>query len=492
MTVDGRTPVLVGVGAVEQREADPARAREPVELMVGALERAAEDAGAPSLLARAEVILIPRGFWDYPDPGRIVAERIGATDVRTLVAEIGVLQTTLLAEAATAIARGECDVALVVGGEAKYRSLRAKIQGVAAPLTAQAAVEPDRILRPVGEMMSRLEVERGLVMPVQQYAIIENALRFAQGLSLDAHRRQVAELWAGFSRVAVDNPHAWTRDVVDADTIREAGSGNAMLAFPYTKLHNSQWNVDQAAGLILCSLEAARAAGVSEDRMVFPHAVAESNHMQPLSERRVLPESPGFRHAGRRALEHVGIGIDQVEHLELYSCFPSAVRLQARELGVDPARSPTVTGGMTFAGGPLNNFVLQAWARMAEVLRESPGSFGMVNAVSGLMTKQGVTLWSTRPPERGFVAIDVSDEVRRDTEIIEVVADVKGGATVAGYTVRYDGDTPSQAVVYCDLEDGRRALVVSPDPALAAAMTNEEFCGRSVRLAADGSLYATD
>ena len=97
--VDDRTPVLVGVGAVRQREDDPAAALEPVALMAQALQRAADDAGAPALLARADRILIPRGFWDYADPARLVAERVGAVSARTLVAEIGVLQTTLLAEA---------------------------------------------------------------------------------------------------------------------------------------------------------------------------------------------------------------------------------------------------------------------------------------------------------------------------------------------------------------------------------------------------------
>ena len=76
-----RTPVLVGVGVVQQRAEDPREAREPLLLMGDALERAADDAGSRALLARADSIRIPRGFWDYSDPGRALAERFGASAV---------------------------------------------------------------------------------------------------------------------------------------------------------------------------------------------------------------------------------------------------------------------------------------------------------------------------------------------------------------------------------------------------------------------------
>ena len=78
MSVDPRTPVLIGWGTAQQRLDDPAQAREPVELMIAALERAADAAGDRGLLARADSIRAPRGFWDYPDPGRLIAERFGA------------------------------------------------------------------------------------------------------------------------------------------------------------------------------------------------------------------------------------------------------------------------------------------------------------------------------------------------------------------------------------------------------------------------------
>jgi len=483
-----RTPVLVGAAAVSQREEDPARAHEPSELMALALERAAEDAGSRQLLARADRIAAPRGFWDYADPCRLVAERVGASRARSEVAEVGVLQTTLLGRAAQAIARGEADVVLVTGGEAKYRQQRAARAGREAPLTRQTGVSPECVLRPAADILSRLEIDAGLTMPVRQYAMIENALRAAEHQGLDAHRRAVAELWSRMSAVAAANPDAWSREFVPADAIREPGGRNRMLAFPYTTLHNSQWNVDQAAGLVFCSLATARVLGLPRERWVFPLAVADSNHMRAMSERRALHRCPGFARAAERALAHAGRGPGELAHLELYSCFPVAVRVQARELSLDEARPLSVTGGMAFAGGPLNNFVLQALVRMAQVLRGDPGSTGLVTAVSGILTKQGVSLWSSEPAPAGFGFDDVSEATAREVEAVEVVGPVDAAATVASYTVLFEGEAPARSVLLCDLDDGRRALVATPDPALAAFATSEELCGRRVRLSASGDV----
>jgi len=453
--------------------------------MHDALVAAGADAGAPALLARASSIRIPCGFWDYPVPGRLIGERLGATAMKSIVAELGVLQTTLFGHAARAIAAGDEEIALIAGGEAKYRAMRAQRAGVEATLTQQpAGVEPDVVMRPHADIHGKLETEYTLLMPVNQYAVMENALRHAEGLSLAAHRQEVAELWASFSRTAAANPHAWQRDPLSAGEISEASPSNRMLAFPYTKLHNSQWNVDQAAGLILCSVEVARAAGIPESRWVFPLAVTESNHMLPLSERAEMHRSPGFRLAGERAFALAGLTPSAVDHVELYSCFPVAVRVQQRELGIAQDRVPTVSGGMAFAGGPLNNFTLQALVRMIEILRKDAGSSGLVTAVSGMLTKQGVSLWSSAPPSRPFAFADVTDEVVAATGRVEVTPVDEARGTVASYTVLYDGAEPARPILLVDLPDGRRTIVSPADGALARRAVTEDLCGRPVRIAA--------
>jgi acetyl-CoA C-acetyltransferase len=485
--IPDRTPVLVGVGAISQRCDDPRDAKEPLELLVAALDRAAEDAGSRALLARADRICAARGFWDYSDPCRFAAERFGASGAKTEVTEIGVLQTTLVGRAAAAIAAGEADVVLVAGAEARHRALRAKIAGVEAPTAKLPSRPADTVLRPHAPVLSPAEMRAGLLMPVAQYAMIENALRAAEGVSLEKHAAEIASLWAGFAAVARANPDAWLRDAPDAAALLDPAR-NPPQAFPYGKLHISQWNVDQAAGLVFCSAATARALGVPREKWVFPLAVADANQMIPFTERRALHRCPGFAKAAERAFARAGRAVADAAHREIYSCFPVAVRLQQREIGLGDDRPLTVTGGMAFAGGPLNHFTFQALVRLAQRLRDDAGSLGLLTAVSGIMTKQGVSLWSSEPGAAPFAHDDVTAATERETERIALAEGATGAATVASYTVLFDGGTAKRSVLLCDLHDGRRTLALTDDPALARLATSEELCGRAVRVAAGGAI----
>jgi acetyl-CoA C-acetyltransferase len=485
--LDPRTPVLVGIGIVEQREKDPARSREAVELMIDAALATGADCGAPALLASLERIAVPQGLWAYSDPGRLIARAVGALEARTVYAQIGILQQTLLGDACRRIAAGETGVELVVGGEARFRHLQAQIAGVEARETAFSE-PPDEVLAPAAELVLEAEAHSGLgYMPVGYYALIESAFRAASGLGVEAHRDRIAALYSRFSEIAAANPHAWKRQRVAAGEIRDATARNRMLAFPYTRLHNTSWNVDQAAALLLCSAECAERAGVPRERWVFPRASTESNHMLAVAQRAELHRSPGARLCGERALALAGLDVASIDLFELYSCFPIAVEVFAAELGIDPARDLTVTGGMPFAGGPLNNYVLQATARTAELLRAGAGRHALVSSVSGYLTKQGIGIWSREPGRFGDE--DVSDAVTAASPPRRVAAALDGVATIVGYTVMYHEDQPLCAVALLDQADGSRALANSRDAALMARMERDEWCGRSVRVEA-GQLRA--
>jgi len=483
------TPVLVGVAAVQQKMADYQQALEPVALMEQALRDAAADAGCMEILGQADEILVPKSLWGYSDPGRLLAEALGARSATTLLAEIGILQQSLLTRACQRITTGEAQVVLITGGEARYRALCAGKAGVEAPETPQVGVEPDITLRPEHEMWSSVESDSGLGMPVGYYAIMDSALRYKQGLSLAEHRDQMATMYARLSELAADNPDAWSDHAVSAAHIREHSPANRMLAFPYTKLHNSQWNVDQAAGLILCSARVAENLGIERHKWVFPRAFTESNFMSVVTSRKDLGASPGFRIAGHVALQLAGVSFNQIRLCELYSCFPYAVRAQLQEFGLDWLHNVSVTGGMTFGGGPLNNFVFQATVRMAQLLRQNPGETGLVTAVSGFLTKQACALWSCTPGAEGWACADVTEQVRAVSEVCDVVANYCGKASVAGYTVLYHGLYPWRAVAVFDLPDGRRTVAYSEDAQLMELMMAQECCGATYQVA-DGKFQS--
>lgn len=500
---EDRIPVLVGVAAANQRIEEAGQGQEPIQLMIAATRAAAADAQPASeddLLASIDDIAVPNGIWSYTNPAGLIATAVGAADAYTVFAEVGILQHTLLSRACSLIASGDASVTLVAGGEAKYRALRAQIAGIELAETDASDMPgapdldrpdsdgsepdaPDLFLQPHAELWSAVESAAGLGMPVGYYAIMDSALRYQQGQTVSEHRDQLADMYADFSQVAAANPDAWVREPVAAAYIRDASPKNKMLAFPYTKLHNSQWNVDQSAALLFCSVAKARELGIEESRWVYPLAAAESNHMNVVAERKDLHRSQGFEVAGQRAFEAAGRTPEEVQHMELYSCFPAAVRVQMAELGVDANRPLSVTGGMTFGGGPLNNFVFQATVKLAQILREHPGDTGMVTCISSFITKQGVALWSTSPNQSGFQALDVTDEVKAATPVCELVAAYDGEAEVAGFTVLYQGDAPWRGVAVCDLPNGARSVAYTEDAALINQMESSEFCGQSVTIA---------
>ena len=472
------TPVLVGVAAVQQKIADFHQALEPVALMERALRDAALDAGSSALLARADEILVPKGIWGYGDPGRLLAGAVAAPQAVTVLGEIGVSQQTLISRACQRIASGEIEVALVVGAEAKYRSLCASKAGAEAGETAQGDVEPDVMLLPDAELWSEVESAAGLGMPVGYYAIMDSALRYKQGLSPDEHRDQMAAMYARFSEIAAGNADAWSEQKVDAKTIREHSSANRMLAFPYTKLHNSQWNVDQSAALILCSAAVAQEVEIAPGKWIFPRATAESNFMSVVASRGDLGGCAGFHQAGEAVMAAAGISFDAIRLRELYSCFPYAVRSQLHEFSMAPGGDVSVTGGMTFAGGPLNNFVLQATVKMAQLLRDHPDEVGLVTTVSGMLTKQACALWSAQASPDSWSYSDVTEQVRARADVREIVSDYRGDAQVVGYTVLYQGDNPWRAVAVFDLPGGQRTVAYSENAQLMQAMMEQEFCGQ--------------
>jgi acetyl-CoA C-acetyltransferase len=185
----------------------------------------------------------------------------------------------------------------------------------------------------------------------------------------------------------------------------------------------------------------------------------------PLTARRDLHRSAGFAAAGARALELAGTDVDAVDHLDLYSCFPAAVRVQARELGITGERPLTITGGMTFAGGPLNTYVLQSTAAMADRLRGTR-SRGLVTTISGMLTKQAVAVWSGDPPP-AFRNAEVGDEARRATPTVEVVDEAHGEGRVVSWTVLHERGEPTATVAVVDLPRGARTVASGAPTELA-------------------------
>jgi len=529
MTVDPSTPVVVGVGQVTNRphtEGDGSLADrpEPLGLMLDAVAAAVEDCdgAAPggtapagrSLLARTGSLRVANPLsWHYVDPGALLAAELGIEPDQILVTTTGGNNPQSLVNAtAVAIGRGELDVSIIVGADCYYTQAAARRHPdrPLLPWTVQPAdTEPPTLFGNDRRGTTRSEEERGLDLPIHIFPLFENALRSESGRTLPEHEAHIGALWARFSEVAAGNPYAWLRDPVTADELTTVTESNRMIAYPYTKLQTANLQVDQGAAAILCSAAAAEAAGVPRDRWVFPLAGADAEDHWFLSHRADFHSSPAIRLAGAATLALAGTGIDEVGHVDLYSCFPSAVEIAAAELGLpddDPGRPLTVTGGLTFAGGPGNNYGTHSLATMVGILRADPGSTGLTTGLGWYLSEHSIGLYGTEPPgggssdpgllPDGTVVESAAGFARADPQAgvgslpqCSPDADARGEVTVETYSASFGrSGSPERAVVACRTLEGRRAWAHVTDPDQLAVLVTEEGCGRLGTLRADGEV----
>ena len=527
MTIDPFTPVVVGVGQVTNRphtegEGTLADRPEPLGLMLDAVGAAVEDCdgvgpgGAATagraLLARVGSLRVANPLsWHYLDPGVLLAEELGIEPSQILVTTTGGNSPQALVNAtALAIGRGEFEVAVVAGADCAYTQAAARRHPdrPLLPWTVQPAdTEPPTYFGSDRRGTTRAEEEQGLDLPIHIFPLFENALRAEAGRTLPEQLTHIGTLWSRFSDVAADNPYAWIRDPMTAEELTTVTEPNRMIAYPYTKLLTANMQVDQGAALILCSVAAARAAGVPEERWVFPRAGADADDHWFLSHRLDFHSSPAIRLAGASALDLAGASADEIGHVDLYSCFPSAVQIAAVELGFpvdDPDRPLTVTGGLTFGGGPGNNYGTHAVAAMVGALRADPGSLGLVTGLGWYLSKHSIGVYGTDPaPDRtaavlpdgtateqvpGFAwanpqaAVGALPQCSPD-------ADAEGEVTVETYSVGYGRDgSPTRAVVACRTPEGRRSWASVSDPDQLAVLVTEEGCGRLGTRRGDGQV----
>jgi acetyl-CoA C-acetyltransferase len=475
-SLDPRLPVLVGLGSADEDG--------PVtELMTAAVVAAAADAGAPQLLRSVDCITVLQGTWVLADPARAVAGHIGAPHAHTVRCEVGVSQQEVISYALTAVAAGTHDVVVVTGAEARAweRQGGVEAEDVRAPA--------DEVLRRPPDFVAPVELAAGIVVPpVQQYAVIENALGDAEGRSGTIQRDEIAALWARFNAVAVQNPDAAFGAPRSARAIADAGPDNRPLAFPYNKWHASQWTVNQASALLVCSAATAAEAGVPPDRWLFPHVALHSSEAVTLTARRHMEAWPAMEVLGRSAARHLGRPLSDLSLVELYSCFPAAVRIQQRALGLDPGGTPTLIGGMSFAGGPFNHYVLLSLVALGRRLRDEPDELGLVTTVSGMLSKPGLAVWSATPPPGPALVDDLAPSAIAATAVLPVAPAppaVPTRATVASFTVTYGGASglePARAAIVADLPDGARTAASCEDAVTARLAVTEGLIGRTVEV----------
>ncbi|HEX4903562.1 MAG TPA: acetyl-CoA acetyltransferase [Acidimicrobiales bacterium] len=491
MPLDPRTPVIVGVGQRSQRVDRGEPELEPVDLMVVAAQAALADAGIADATAIDSVRTVSLLSWRYADPGSLVAERLGVGHpVDSAVAAMGGNSPQmLLNQTALDILAGDAACVLLAGAEAWRSRTKHRADGGAPDWTKQPeGTPPAREIGSAVEMSHEAESALGIWLPIQVYPMFEQAHRHRLGRSSEEHLRVLGGLWSRFSEVAAENPHAWIQEAMTPEEVTTPSPTNRMVGLPYTKVMNSNNAVEQSAAVLVCTVEVAERLGVPRDRWVFPLAGSDAHEHPYVSHRDTLHTAPAIGVAGRAALDAVGLTIDDIDHVDLYSCFPVAVEVGASELGLSLDRQLTLTGGLSFAGGPWNDYVMHSIAAMVETVRADPGSTGLVWGNGGFLTKHAFGLYSTDPPAGGFQHRHPQDEIDA-LPSREVSMDHEGPAEVETFTVMHDKEgAPELGLVALLLDDGRRAWGKTEDADDLARMVSEDVIGQRVQRRADGQI----
>jgi acetyl-CoA C-acetyltransferase len=450
--------------------------------MVEALERAATDSGASSMLADIDELIAVSSFtWHTNDPALLVAQRLGLDATTRLSSVGGNTPQKFLNDAARRILAGELRCVAVVGAEAMYARLLARRVGrelewerqsddVASPVIATNDPAP----------LTAAEYGQGLNFPTNVYPLFENARRARLGWTIPEHVDHLGRLWSNFAEVAAKNPYAWIRDAPSPASIATPSATNRMVSFPYTKLLVANMPVDMAASYIMTSYEHATALGVARERMVFPQCGVDANDHWLISDRPQLDDSPAMR-AIWNELEGFGVTSDALTSIDLYSCFPTVVQSACDVLGIDAfdaARVPTITGGLTFGGGPGNNYVTHSIASMVDVLRADPTGQGLVSALGWFCTKHSWGVYGASPPPHGFRWSNPQDNVDRQPRCASEQRD--GAATVESYTVTHSSNgEPERLIVAARTSDGVRTWCHSTDATLMSEAENSELIGQT-------------
>ena len=506
--MDERTPVLIGAGQFTYR-GDPASSPAPTSLLKIAAERAAADAGigAQGLAAIDSLAVVgftidspgsKRGMIPHAtNPPATLSKAIGADPAWGVYSEMGGnTPQYLINMLAERIAKGESDLALTVGCEFLGSATKRATKGLS--FDDWAAIEDETLdaAPRVGDPRpgsTAYEIRHGLSRPINIYPLFENAVRARDKRSIPDHQQRMGELFSRFSAVGAKNPEAWFQTERTPEELITVSEKNRMIGFPYPKLLNAIMEVDQSAGVLIASVKKARELGIPEDKWVYLHGCADASDLWHPLDRQNFHSSPAMRLTGKRAFEMAGIGLSDIDVIDLYSCFPVAVEVGAEELGLelDDPRGLTVTGGLPYAGGPGNNYVMHSIAVMMDRLRAKKDSYGLITGNGWYLTKQSTGIYSTKAPDKPFE--------REDPKILqaeidalphpEIVEKPTGTGVIETYTVLHKREGPFLGIVVGRDANGRRFAANTPnDPATLASLEASEQIGRSGTVSQQGDL----
>ncbi|MES0875377.1 acetyl-CoA acetyltransferase [Sinimarinibacterium thermocellulolyticum] len=458
-----RQPVIIGVGESIDRGRSLAEAKEPMALMVEALQAAQQDAGT-ALLQHVDTLYVVREFsWPYVDPPGLLAWRLDMPASHRFYGEDGgETPIRCLHEAAQRIASGASGVVAVVGAEAAYTTAAAWKSNVPLPWQHRDSTAKT----PTGrDFVSETALVCGVVQPAHVYPFFENAFAAARGKTQAEALVESAEMYSRLSAIAARQPFAWSQRTYRPEEMLNTDADNRWVAWPYCKRMVANPMVNQGAAILLTNRARAREMGVADDRMIHVWGGAYAREHRDYLQRDSYSRSAAQTAVLQSVAERVG-GAQAFQALEIYSCFPCVPKMALHALGLPDDTSVSVTGGLSFFGGPLNNYMSHAAVAMTRVLREADERPALLYGQGEYLTKHHALVLSRCPDEGAFDDMNPCVQARADlmmSVVPELLHWYEGEATVETFTVLYDRQMqPDFGAVIARTPIGERLLARVP------------------------------
>jgi acetyl-CoA C-acetyltransferase len=456
-------PVIVGVGEITDRPKEITDGLEPLILLIEALKRAEADSGAMLLGEIDSLDVVNFLSWRYREPEKLLSSRLGIHPKHAYYGPVGgESPIRYLHQAAQRIARGESSVAAICGAEAQSTATRAERAGITLPWTpfAHDVEEPKR----GAAFQKPMAVKLGVFRPVSVYPFYEAATSAHWGQTPREAMAESGALWSAYSQVACENPNAWLTRRFRSEEITTPSVDNRLIAWPYTKLMVANPTVNMGGALLITSLLKARAAGIPEHRLIHVLGGASAEEPRDYLERDQFVESHAQNAVLAAVTDLVGGQAKAFDAIEFYSCFPCVPKMARRTLGLGADVKPTVTGGLTFFGAPLNTYMTHAACAMVRKLR-GDARLGLLYGQGGFVTKHHALVLSRQvPPGPLRQETSVQSEADRHRGPVPVFAtEASGTARVESFTAIFGRDNAIEhGVVMLRTSDNARALARVP------------------------------
>ena len=506
--IPDNTPLLIGAGQYTEQlpSSGDGPLNSPVELAARAAKLAIESAGGSLTGSDIDAIATIRLFsdsapaWACPfgrsdNPPASIARRIGARPNWNIYSNAGGDQPLcLLAEFSGAIARGEIECALLTSTEAIANQRHAQRNSLQPDWNEEMGQEGLDERKYIKRMVTPEELASGMYLPAHWYALIENFRATQQGNTPQQHLQQMAELLAPMSQVAASNPYAFFPTGYSAQELAGNNNGNYPICLPFSKRLVAQDAVNQAAAVVVISAGKARELGIDPEHWILQLGYAEGEDL-PLIKRKNPGTSEAMERVFDTAIASAGIKQEDIELIDIYSCFPCAVESARDTLGIsrEDNRPLTVTGGLPFFGGPGNAYSMHALAEM--VLRLRSGSrTAMITANGGMLSKHaalilGANNGSNREKALDFTRLQPKAIDPADIEAVQI-CEVPVRGEVLSYTVIHERKGDDTAIVLAQTDEGERFLAYNSDAEIVSQVMAASPVGRAIAVKqVDGRNY---